>query len=104
MARKTELSVAQMVSCAKEQDSPGFASMNSHADKDARVNSTLMNRLGVPLEIREQRLGHSDASLTLGVYTHVASEDDERFVEQEDGILRPKRKTAQKWSLLSRRI
>jgi len=45
--------------------------------------------LGVPLKVRQQRLGHSDPSLTLGVYTHIASEDDERFAEQLDGILRP---------------
>jgi len=48
-----------------------------------------MDRLGVPLKVRQQRLGHSDVSLTLNVYTHVASEDDVRFAEQLDGILRP---------------
>jgi integrase len=53
------------------------------------TNSTLMDRLGVPLKVRQQRLGHSDPSLTLGVYTHVASEDDARFAMQLDGILRP---------------
>jgi integrase len=58
-----------------------------HAFRHA--NSTLMDRLGVPLKVRQQRLGHSDSSLTLDVYTHVASEDDVRFVEQLDGILRP---------------
>jgi hypothetical protein len=30
-----------------------------------------------------------DPLLTLGVYTHIASEDDVRFAEQLDGILRP---------------
>jgi integrase len=53
------------------------------------TNSTLMDRLGVPLKVRQERLGHSDPSLTLGVYTHVASEDDVRFAEQLDAILRP---------------
>ena len=48
-----------------------------------------MDRLGVPLKVRQQRLGHSDPSLTLGVCTHVASEDDVRFAEQLDGILHP---------------
>jgi integrase len=51
--------------------------------------STLMDRLSVPLKVRQQRLGHSDSSLTLDIYTHVASEDDVRFVEQLDVILRP---------------
>lgn len=48
-----------------------------------------MDRLRVPLEVRRLRLGHSDPSLTLGVYTHVASEDDVRLAEQLGGILRP---------------
>jgi integrase len=53
------------------------------------TNSTLMDQLGVPLKVRQQRLGHSDASLTLDVHTHVASGDDARFAEQLDGILHP---------------
>jgi hypothetical protein len=35
--------------------------------------------LGAPLKVRPQRLGHSDPRLTLGIYTHVVSEDDERI-------------------------
>jgi integrase len=65
----------------------GIARGGLHAFR--HTNSTLMDRLGVPLKVRQQRLGHSDASLTLGVYTHVASEDDLRFAAQLDGILRP---------------
>jgi hypothetical protein len=49
-----------------------------------------MDRLGVPLKVRMQRVGHSDPALTLGPYTHIASEDDVRFAEQLGGILRPK--------------
>jgi integrase len=48
-----------------------------------------MDHLGVPLRLRQERLGHSDSSLTLDVYTHVVSKDDARFTEQLDGILRP---------------
>jgi len=58
-----------------------------HAFRHA--NSTLMDRLGVPLKVRQTRLGHSDVTLTLGVYTHVVSEDDVRFAEQTGAILRP---------------
>jgi integrase len=68
-------------------DSLGIERGGLHAFRHA--NSTLMDRLGVPLKVRQQRLGHSDPTLTLGVYTHVASEDDLRFVTQLDGILRP---------------
>ena len=53
------------------------------------TNSTLMDRLGVPLKVRQQRLGHSDPSLTLDVYTHVADGDDMRVASQLDGILHP---------------
>jgi integrase len=48
-----------------------------------------MDRLGVPLKVRQQRLGHSDSSLTLDVYTHVAGEDDVRVAGELDGILHP---------------
>ena len=48
-----------------------------------------MDRLGVPLKVRQQRLGHSDPRLTLGVYTHVASEDDARIAGQLGRILHP---------------
>ena len=68
-------------------DSLGVEHGGLHAFR--HTNSTLMDRLGVPLKVRQERLGHSDASLTLGVYTHVVSEDDVRFAEQFDGILRP---------------
>lgn len=51
-----------------------------HAFRHA--NGSLMDRLGAPLKVRQQRLGHSDPRLTLGVYTHVASEDDERIAAQ----------------------
>jgi integrase len=68
-------------------DSLGIERGGLHAFR--HTNSTLMDRLSVPLKVRQQRLGHSDPSLTLGVYTHVVSEDDVRFVEQLDVMLRP---------------
>ena len=68
-------------------DSLGIERGGLHAFR--HTNSTLMDRLGVPLKVPQQRLGHSEISLTLDGYTHVASEDDERFAEQLDVILRP---------------
>ncbi len=68
-------------------DSLGIQRGGLHAFR--HTNSTLMDRLGVPLKVRQQRLGHSDVSLTLDVYTHIQSEDDIRFAEQLDGILHP---------------
>ena len=58
-----------------------------HAFRHANI--TLMDRLGVPLKVRLQRVGHSDPALTIGTYTHIASEDDVRFAEQLGAILRP---------------
>jgi hypothetical protein len=46
-----------------------------------------MDRLRVPLKVRQERLAHSDPRLTLGVYTHVASEHDERIAAQLDELL-----------------
>lgn len=68
-------------------DSLGIERGGLHAFR--HTNSTLMDRLAVPLKVRQQRLGHSDPSLTLGVYTHVTSEDDVRVAAQLDAILRP---------------
>ncbi len=68
-------------------DSLGIERGGLHAFR--HTNSTLMDRLGVPLKVRQQRLGHSEISLTLDVYTHVASKDDVRFAAQLDRILRP---------------
>jgi integrase len=68
-------------------DSLGIERGGLHAFRHANI--TLMDRLGVPLKLRQQRVGHSEGSLTLDVYTHVASEDDVRFAERLGGILRP---------------
>jgi integrase len=68
-------------------DSLGIERGGLHAFR--HTNSTLMDRLSAPLKLRQERMGHSDPSLTLGAYTHVDGEDDVRFVEQLDAILRP---------------
>jgi len=68
-------------------DSLGIERGGLHASR--QTNSTLMDPLRVPLKVRQQRLGHSDVSLTLNVYTHTDREDDVRLAEQLDGILRP---------------
>lgn len=52
-------------------------------------NASEMDRLNVPLKLRQQRLGHSDAAMTLGVYSHVAKEDDIRIAAQLGEILDP---------------
>jgi integrase len=66
-------------------DSLGIAGGGLHAFRHA--NSSFMDRLSVPLKVRQQRLGHSDPRLTLGVYTHVVSEDDVRIAAQLGELL-----------------
>ena len=65
----------------------GIPQCGLHAFRHA--NSSLMDRLGTPVKVRQQRLGHSDPNITLGIYTHVASEDDRRIAAQLGEILRP---------------
>jgi integrase len=36
-------------------------------------NASMMDQLAAPVKVRQERLGHSDPSLTRRVYTHVAS-------------------------------
>jgi integrase len=68
-------------------DSLGIERGGLHAFR--HTNSTLMDQLGAPFKVRQQRLGHSDVSLTLDAYTHVVTADDVRLAEQLDAILRP---------------
>jgi integrase len=51
-----------------------------HAFRHA--NATMMDRLGAPLKVRQERLGHSDPRITQTIYTHVASEDSRRVAAQ----------------------
>jgi integrase len=48
-----------------------------------------MDALAVPMKVRQERLGHSDITLTMNVYTHIASEDDTQAAEQIAGVLWP---------------
>ena len=46
-----------------------------------------MDGLAAPMKVRQQRLGHSDSRLTMAVYTHMASADDEGIAEQLGDLL-----------------
>jgi integrase len=56
-----------------------------HAFRHA--NSTIMDQLGAPMRVRQERLGHSDARLTLGTYTHLVSADDARLARAIGSLL-----------------
>ena len=49
-------------------------------------NATIMDQNGVPLKIRQERLGHHDSKTTLG-YTHAISEDEKRVAAEFDEVL-----------------
>ena len=57
-------------------------------------NATMLDRLNAPVKLRQERLGHSDPRVTLGMrnkggYTHIVSEDDARISEQLGSVLCP---------------
>ena len=52
-------------------------------------NATMMDGLRAPMRVRQDRLGHADAALTLGTYTHMVSDDDRKIADELGGILCP---------------
>jgi len=46
-----------------------------------------MDRFGVPLKVRQDRLGHTDSRMTLGIYTHIAGEDAKRAAGQLGSVV-----------------
>jgi integrase len=51
------------------------------------TNAALMDSFNVPMKVRQERLGHSDPSITLGIYTHVVGEDSRAAAHQLGGIV-----------------
>ena len=49
-------------------------------------NSTLLDQLHAPMKLRQERLGHSDARVTMG-YTHLVGEDDRKLAAQLGKLL-----------------
>lgn len=45
-------------------------------------NATIMDSEGVPMALRQQRLGHSNIATTLGTYTHQATGDSKALTEK----------------------
>jgi integrase len=54
---------------------PSFETLDKIA-KRLRLPVAMLDQAGAPLKVRQKRLGHSDATLTLNVYTHVVDDDD----------------------------
>ena len=53
------------------------------------ANETMMDRLNVPMKVRQERLGHSDPRITLGTYTHTVSEDHKRVADELGKAISP---------------
>lgn len=51
-------------------------------------NATALDRMNVPMKVRQERLGHVEAQTTMG-YTHLVSEDDRLLSEKLGEILCP---------------
>ena len=58
----------------------GIAPRGLHAFRHG--HGTLLDQMNVPVKVRQQRLGHASADLTLDTYTHAISLDERRFVEE----------------------
>jgi len=49
-------------------------------------NATLLDRLGAPMAVRQNRLGHAEAQTTMG-YTHAVTADERRIADELGRIL-----------------
>ena len=58
----------------------GIAPRGLHAFRHGQ--GTLLDQMNVPIKVRQQRLGHTSAELTLDTYTHAISSDERKFVEE----------------------
>jgi integrase len=69
-------------------DKLGIPRMGFHAFRHA--SASVLDRMNAPMKIRQQRLGHTNASLTLGIYTHSNDDDSRQVAAQFDDVFAPK--------------
>jgi integrase len=67
----------------------GIPSAGFHAFR--HTSATILDQLQAPMKIRQQRLGHANAELTLNTYTHVVTSEAQKVAEQFDGYLLPEK-------------
>lgn len=63
----------------------GIAPGGFHAFRHGQA--TMLDRMSAPLKVRQRRMGHTDAHLTLDVYTHSVGADERRIGNEIDEIL-----------------
>ena len=60
-------------------------------------NATLLDQIGAPMAVRQNRLGHADAQTTMG-YTHAVTADERRIAGELGKILHATARSEQKTS------
>jgi hypothetical protein len=65
----------------------GLRKRGLHAFRGA--NATLLDRLNVPMKVRQDRLGHTDPRVTMKHYTGAVGGDDRKAAEELGKILCP---------------
>lgn len=76
---------------------PILKKLNIEPDKRAGLyafkhgNTTFMDKIGIPLKVRQQRLGHSDPRITLEHYTHIEDGADLVAADRIGALLNPLR-------------
>ena len=51
-------------------------------------NASMLDHLGAPMKVRQDRLGHADPKTTMG-YTHAISADERKVAAQLGALLQP---------------
>lgn len=63
----------------------GIAPGGLHAFRHGQ--GTLLDQMNVPMKVRQQRLGHTNAELTLNTYTHAITSDERKFADKLGEVL-----------------
>ncbi|MFZ0914498.1 MAG: site-specific integrase [Candidatus Korobacteraceae bacterium] len=71
----------------------GISQCGFHAFRHG--NATLLDQIGAPMAVRQNRLGHADAQTTMG-YTHAVTADERRIAEDLGKILHATARSEQK--------
>jgi integrase len=72
----------------------GIAPRGLHAFRHGQ--GTLLDQMNVPVKVRQQRLGHASAELTLNTYTHAISSDERKFADDLGEILHANERKTEK--------
>lgn len=51
------------------------------------TNATILYKQGIDFKLIQERLGHTDISTTLNIYTHITTADQTRAVEVLENII-----------------